>query len=648
VTPWPIPPETLRKDTQTMTVATPAFPGFLRWPVRWRLSLVICLLLLASVTAFGWAAHREVEKALLDLARARLQNVSRQLTTLITQSSQQRLEEGRRLAALPAVHALIAAPDDAAAREHAKTDLEAFLKTSPQTIGLDVWGPTGVHLLGIERTSPAPARGTPPSRTTPPSATGYSALHAFHDLAYYELTVAIPRAAAPPGSPATTAPPAAPASAPAPASPADARGYLVLRRQSTTANTGATIGGLVGSGMTFEFGSKDGAWTDLSKVVAPPPTLDTTTTIEYRTADGEERLGIAATARDMPWVLWVTISRSVALAPADIFLRRIIPLSLLVVGLGSLIAFVAARRLTQPLAELTAAAESIAAGDLARRVHVRQQDEIGRLGDAFNTMAGHVEESHQRLDARVRERTHEVEQTMAALRSTQEELVRREKLAMLGQLASGVGHELRNPLGVMTNAVYFLEMVQPDASAIVKEYHGLLRAQIGLSEKIVSDLLDFARIKPPRRETLPLARLIDAQLTRVSVPENIRVVRDLAEDLPPVHVDAIQLGQVVFNLLVNALQAMEERGGVLTVRGSLQAGRVQLDVIDTGPGVQPELREKIFEALFTTKARGIGLGLAVSRSLADVNGSSLSLTSHPGEGATFTLSMPAASVLEPA
>ena len=89
---------------------------------------------------------------------------------------------------------------------------------------------------------------------------------------------------------------------------------------------------------------------------------------------------------------------------------------------------------------------------------------------------------------------------MSQLNDTQEQLVRREKLAMLGQLASGVGHELRNPLGVMTNAVYFLEMVQPDAPPEVHEYLGMLRAQIGLAEKIVSDLLDFSRVKPPRRE----------------------------------------------------------------------------------------------------------------------------------------------------
>ena len=128
-----------------------------------------------------------------------------------------------------------------------------------------------------------------------------------------------------------------------------------------------------------------------------------------------------------------------------------------------------------------------------------------------------------------RERTAGLEQTLTTLRDTQEQLVRREKLAMLGQLASGVGHELRNPLGVMTNAVYYLEMIQPDAPPDVQEYLGILRAQIGLAEKIVGDLLDFSHIRPPRRDvalrsTFPGAysgrcRLLSCWLLRASNSE---------------------------------------------------------------------------------------------------------------------------------
>jgi signal transduction histidine kinase len=137
--------------------------------------------------------------------------------------------------------------------------------------------------------------------------------------------------------------------------------------------------------------------------------------------------------------------------------------------------------------------------------------------------------------------------------------------------------------------------------------------------------------------------------------DGIRIERDVAANLPDAYVDSIQVGQVVFNLLVNAMQAMEAQigrgkdSGVLTLRGSAltssngAAPTVKLDVIDTGPGVPLDLQSKIFEALFTTKARGIGLGLSVSRSLAESNGGTLTVASAPGAGATFSLTLPGAS-----
>ena len=118
---------------------------------------------------------------------------------------------------------------------------------------------------------------------------------------------------------------------------------------------------------------------------------------------------------------------------------------------------------------------------------------------------------------------------------------------------------------------------------------------------------------------------------------------EFPETLPNVHVDPVHAGQVVMNLLTNAVQAMGEKGGTLRLRGTLNGGNVVLlEVSDTGPGVAPENLERIFEPLFTTKARGIGLGLAVSKSLAQANGGDLAVTSEPGQGATFLFAMPVA------
>jgi two-component system sensor histidine kinase PilS (NtrC family) len=166
----------------------------------------------------------------------------------------------------------------------------------------------------------------------------------------------------------------------------------------------------------------------------------------------------------------------------------------------------------------------------------------------------------------------------------------------------------------------------------------MLRAQIGLAEKIVSDLLDFSRVRPPRRDVVDVADLVAAQQARLTVPADLALTVDLPGDLPRVSVDTTQVGQIVFNLLVNAIQAIDGRGGQVAVTAAAAATHVSLHVRDDGPGVPAELRAKIFEPLFTNKARGIGLGLAVSRSLAEANGGTLDLADD-GPGAHFVLTL---------
>jgi signal transduction histidine kinase len=276
-------------------------------------------------------------------------------------------------------------------------------------------------------------------------------------------------------------------------------------------------------------------------------------------------------------------------------------------------------------------------------VQLTRADELGRLGESFDVMAGQVQEARLRLEEKVAARTKELNQTLERLQDAQESLVRREKLALLGHLASGVGHELRNPLGVMSNAVFYLEMVLEQAPENVREYLGILRQQIALSGKIVNDLLDFSRINPAQRQPTALKSLAAAQLERLAPLPGITVQQEFPDTLPFVHVDPVHAGQVVMNLLTNAVQAMGEKGGTLKLSGRLNGGSgVLLEVTDTGPGVPPENLERIFEPLFTTKARGIGLGLAVSKSLAQANGGDLMVSSEPGRGATFLFAMPVA------
>ncbi len=246
-----------------------------------------------------------------------------------------------------------------------------------------------------------------------------------------------------------------------------------------------------------------------------------------------------------------------------------------------------------------------------------------------------IRELNASLEQRVAERTRQ-------LSETQEQLVRHEKLATLGQLAGGVGHELRNPLGVINSAVYYLKLVQPDANEKVKKYHLMIEQEVNTASRIINDLLDFGRIVSPDRQPVSIPELVQHVLTRFQVPPSVQVEVNLPASLPKVLADPIHLEQVLGNLITNACQAMKDckDGGSLVISASRKKDQVAIAVKDTGTGITPAAMQKLFEPLFTTKLRGIGLGLAVSKKLTEANGGRITVRSQPGQGATFTIHLP--------
>ncbi len=227
------------------------------------------------------------------------------------------------------------------------------------------------------------------------------------------------------------------------------------------------------------------------------------------------------------------------------------------------------------------------------------------------------------------------------LEAAQEELVRKEKLALLGQVADTVGHELRNPLGVMNNAVYFLQTVLTDADEITREYLGIIKEEIADAERIVSDLLDAVRTKPPQPQIVEVSALIAQTLAKCEVPAAVTVQMDIPERLATIRVDPGQMQQVLWNLISNGVEAMPE-GGVLeiSVNGDQTAKTVMISIKDSGSGIAPENLSKLFQPMFTTKARRVGLGLAVVKNLTQANGGSVGVESVPGNGSRFFVTLP--------
>ena len=239
----------------------------------------------------------------------------------------------------------------------------------------------------------------------------------------------------------------------------------------------------------------------------------------------------------------------------------------------------------------------------------------------------------ERLEEMVQERT-------AELRKAQGELLKRERLAVLGQLAGGVGHELRNPLGVINNVAYYLNSVYGQGDEKMREHLQIISSEVRNAEKIVSDLLDLSRSKPPERQWVVLSEVVLRVLESYEVPQGVEVDVDVPEGLAEVYVDAHHVQQVLLNLVANGCQAMEEGGGVLGVSGEEVEGGVELRVTDSGCGIKSEDIARVFEPLFTTKARGIGLGLAVSKNLVEVNGGRIEVESEEGKGSTFRVFLP--------
>jgi len=239
----------------------------------------------------------------------------------------------------------------------------------------------------------------------------------------------------------------------------------------------------------------------------------------------------------------------------------------------------------------------------------------------------------ERLEEMVEERTKE-------LREAQEQLLRKERLAVLGQLAGGVGHELRNPLGAIKNASYFLNMALEKPEPEVKEVLEILDKEVVTSERIISSLLDFARPKSPVRRKVDINEVVQEALSRIKVAENVEVVSQLDGVLPTILADPDQLGQVFGNIILNAIQAMPE-GGQLVVKSEVQSPEwVAVSFADTGVGIPEENLRKIFEPLFTTRAKGIGLGLAIVKSLVEGNRGTIEVQSEVGKGSTFTVRLP--------
>lgn len=310
-----------------------------------------------------------------------------------------------------------------------------------------------------------------------------------------------------------------------------------------------------------------------------------------------------------------------------------------------LLAYVALTRLiVRPMETLTQSSERLASGAADVRVDERGAAEVHRLAVAFNAMATQLRGERRALE----ERLHELERTTSELDRTQQELVHGEKLASVGRLAAGVAHEIGNPLSAILG---MLELLRAGDLTVEEQREFLLRIQRETQRihGIIRDLLSFAR-----RDEAELAgqsaeprRAIDDAVNLIRPQRDSRGVRidvEVDDAVGRVAMPEPRLSQVVLNLLLNALDALDGSGTVRLRAEPVGQARVRISVRDDGPGIDPAIMDRLFEPFATTKpvGKGTGLGLAVCHSLVESAGGTLRAHNPEGGGALFELELPRA------
>ena len=307
----------------------------------------------------------------------------------------------------------------------------------------------------------------------------------------------------------------------------------------------------------------------------------------------------------------------------DNFIRRLLA-TCMIFGLGIVLIIFLARRYTFPIQRLVLKVKQVADGDLSVTVPVESSDEIGELAASFNEMVEQLRQRHS-LEERLREAEH---------------------LSRVGQLASGIAHEIRNPLNYISLAIDHLKgEIKVSATESQEEIIRIadtIKEEVRKANYMVLNFMNYGRPLKLRRSVVAYRDIIDRALTVLGdklKEQKVTVRLEIPPDLPPLNCDQDLFRNCLFNFITNAAQSMPE-GGVITLGASLADGFFQLTFQDGGEGIAPEDLEKIFQPYFTTKEVGIGLGLAITERIIKEHGGEITVESTPGSGTRFTVLLP--------
>ncbi len=300
----------------------------------------------------------------------------------------------------------------------------------------------------------------------------------------------------------------------------------------------------------------------------------------------------------------------------------------MIVLLTSGVSLLIHRFVCRPLRAITGKMAQVEAGDLTAQFDTDRRDEVGRLMWSFNSMVDRLRQANDELKT-----------------WHNQQMERVDRLASVGEMSAGIAHEIKNPLAAISGAINVLASDFPEDDSR-REVIGKVLEQIARLDKAATDLLYFGRPGKPSFDLVDTNELLKKTLFFVAQhPEarNVHQTKEFTRNLPPVLVDEKQLQQVFFNVIINAIQAMDGGGTLLLQTDLVKKGDkevVRVLVGDSGPGIPPEALRKMFTPFFTTKTQGTGLGLAICRQLMEQQGGTIHVASRMGDGTRVTIELP--------
>jgi len=373
----------------------------------------------------------------------------------------------------------------------------------------------------------------------------------------------------------------------------------------------------------------------------------------FKTESGEEILLAFSEIRSLRWVFYIQKPMSAINGASDEMLAKTSKALVIVLVFALFLGYAITSVILQPIQQLREAVIKVGEGEFDNLPELHMpNDEIGDLGHSFAEMSDslriktaevisakeELETLNRSLESRVEARTRE-------LRVALDELIKKERLAAVGQMASVVGHEIRNPLAVINNSIYFIKAKLQNTGVEdpkVAKHIGIIESEIQQANGIINEILGFTRTRELMLKRVSFNAELEEMIGSYPFPPHITLKKQLAAENLGVNIDVDEMRQALRNLIGNAIEVMPTQG-TLTIRTALDGGKtVRVDVADTGSGIPKDVLENIFAPFFTTKARGTGLGLAVVKKVVDRHKGRIEVTSEVGKGTMFSIYLPVA------